>query len=217
MLCCTRDFFETSLYDKHLFSLPTTTVIQQTYAYSSNATKLAIIIRVLTSDLTSLSSLSFIRRRCKAKDICGHEIIREVAYCYTEGSFCQTWIDGQVKKNTVENRANYYQTATAVRPHALHKDPIPANPNRRESNSISNDYYSYYGKTTKSPESTPQTFSCGFPMVRNKPKNYLWGMLRIIGGKTARKGQWPWQVVILNRFKVNKYLHMVGESLFYGN
>lgn len=40
-------------------------------------------------------------------------------------------------------------------------------------------------------------------MVRDKPKkNSIPNMLRIIGGKTSRRGQWPWQVAILNRFKV---------------
>jgi hypothetical protein len=27
-------------------------------------------------------------------------------------------------------------------------------------------------------------------------------LLRIIGGRPAQKGRWPWQVAILNRFKV---------------
>ena len=50
------------------------------------------------------------------------------------------------------------------------------------------------------PEYAPQNINCGIPSVRNS-KGRLWNMLRIIGGKTARRGQFPWQVVILNRDK----------------
>lgn len=74
-------------------------------------------------------------------------------------------------------------------------------------NAINNDYY--YGRTgntikNRVSEYSPQNFKCGLSTIRNKPKNNLWDMLRIIGGRTSRKGQWPWQVVILNKFKVQK-------------
>lgn len=129
-------------------------------------------------------------------------MIREAAYCYTEGSFCQTWIDGQVKRNAVEQKpVNIaYQQTNAIRPYREQQ-------HRREtiSNAITNDFYPNSGRNfhNRIAEYLPQNFKCGLPTIRNKPKNYLWGMLRIIGGKTARKGQWPWQVAILNRFKVN--------------
>lgn len=78
--------------------------------------------------------------------------------------------------------------------------------NRRETNAISDNYQvatttvaNHYAKQTEQ----SQNYRCGVPTIRNKPKHYLWGMLRIIGGKTARRGQWPWQVAILNRFKVS--------------
>lgn len=33
-------------------------------------------------------------------------------------------------------------------------------------------------------------------------------MLRIIGGRVVRKGSYPWQVAILNRFKVTIEFHL---------
>lgn len=38
----------------------------------------------------------------------------------------------------------------------------------------------------------------------NSPGNHdMWFLLRIIGGRPARSGKWPWQVLLLNRHKVN--------------
>lgn len=55
-------------------------------------------------------------------------------------------------------------------------------------------------------------YRCGLPAVRNRPagrNQHLWNMVRILGGKAARKGQWPWQVAILNRNRE----HFCGGTL----
>lgn len=46
---------------------------------------------------------------------------------------------------------------------------------------------------------------CG--IVKNITKEDTWNRLRIIGGRPAFPGSWPWQVAVLNRFKViiNKF------------
>lgn len=59
---------------------------------------------------------------------------------------------------------------------------------------------------------TINNYKCGLPTIRNKPagrNQQLWNMVRILGGKTARKGQWPWQVAIMNRF----HEHFCGGTL----
>ncbi|KAL1401299.1 hypothetical protein pipiens_006721 [Culex pipiens pipiens] len=118
-------------------------------------------------------------KRCKVPTMCGNDIIREVAYCYTEGSFCEEWIGHH---------------------HLGHSQSARSRSDADQENAIQ----SFGGGGRRSflqPEYMPQELNCGLPMVRNKPKKYLYNMLRIIGGKTSKRGQWPWQVAILNRFK----------------
>lgn len=45
----------------------------------------------------------------------------------------------------------------------------------------------------------------------------MYNMLKIIGGKAARKGEWPWQVAIFNRYKVRYkffYLKTVNNNFY---
>ncbi|KAL7035117.1 hypothetical protein ACKWTF_008233 [Chironomus riparius] len=138
-------------------------------------------------------------KKCRphARQICSNDIIREVAYCYTEGSFCEEWISTQITKlNGVETTTRVTTTVptTTIRsPRASRRTESPL------SNSISN----FYGpgkrknKTSLS-DNRAQNFQCGFPSIRNKNSDFT---LKIIGGKVARRGAWPWQVAILNRYK----------------
>lgn len=51
-------------------------------------------------------------------------------------------------------------------------------------------------------KSTPGTAQCGVaPAIANRKKP-MSHMLKIIGGRVVRRGSYPWQVAILNRFKV---------------
>lgn len=154
-------------------------------------------------------------RRCKNPSICGKEVIREIAYCYTEGSFCQKWIDGNVQK-IVENKPTpdpvvpQQSNAIASRPqtNSLRPNREPSRPQSRQdtsSNAITNEVFGF-GTKPQPPEIN--NYKCGLPTVRNKPKHKVWNMVRILGGKSARKGQWPWQVLILNRYKVN-YAYLI--------
>ncbi|OAD61317.1 Coagulation factor X [Eufriesea mexicana] len=40
---------------------------------------------------------------CKKPGICGHNMIRESAYCYVEGSFCQRWIHRKIRGSREED------------------------------------------------------------------------------------------------------------------
>lgn len=138
-------------------------------------------------------------KKCRphAKNICGNDIIREVAYCYTEGSFCQEWITSQyhqVAKNQIEIH---------TKPPKTKKPKVERRTESPLSNSVSQNFYSNSNKPKVNwqPEFKPQNFQCGFPSIRNKGSDF---MLKILGGKISRRGQWPWQVVILNRFKVSR-------------
>ena len=120
-------------------------------------------------------------KKCRphARQICGNDIIREIAYCYTEGSFCEEWISSQISKiGAVE---------ASTRP--------PKVPRRTESpltNAVSQNFYGSNGssgskrKNKLNLESKPQNFQCGFPSIRNKNNDFA---LKIIGGKTSRRAQ----------------------------
>ncbi|XP_062541695.1 uncharacterized protein LOC134209702 [Armigeres subalbatus] len=147
-------------------------------------------------------------KRCKIPSICSNDIIREVAYCYTEGSFCEEWIGNQLYQNNKPQQTPTAAIATTTpkstkpaRSQAL--QPYQATGRARsdfQDNSIAEQPPANRREFLQ-PEYMPQELTCGIPSVRGKPKKYLYNMLRIIGGKTSRRGQWPWQVAILNRFK----------------
>ncbi|XP_061392951.1 uncharacterized protein LOC133328397, partial [Musca vetustissima] len=126
-------------------------------------------------------------KKCRVREQCGREVLREIAYCYTEGSFCQQWLQAQVQKIPA-----YELRPSATRRRDISDDgPI--------SNSIVSDFI-MNGKGYRGPEYTPMKLKCGIAPIRSNKRN-MYNMLKIIGGKAARKGEWPWQVAIFNRFK----------------
>ena len=49
----------------------------------------------------------YANRWCKKPGICGRDVIRESAYCYVEGSFCQKWIHRKIRaSHEDENQGN---------------------------------------------------------------------------------------------------------------
>ncbi|XP_032598940.1 uncharacterized protein LOC6557425 [Drosophila grimshawi] len=139
-------------------------------------------------------------KKCRIREQCGREVLREIAYCYTEGSFCQQWLQTQVQKMPAYDSRPRPGTATRPVPgtatamRRMHTEPASASLSKNDVNVIMN------GKGYRGPEYTPLKLQCG--LLRNRPRNNnMYNMLKIIGGKTARKGAWPWQVAIINRFK----------------
>lgn len=137
-------------------------------------------------------------KKCRphAKHICGNDVIREIAYCYTEGSFCEEWIHSQITKlNTVESKTTTTTTTKAPRT-SRRRTESPL------SNAISPNFYGNSIGNKKKDKMLDnykaQNIQCGFPSIRNKNTDFN---LKIIGGKVARRGAWPWQVAILNRYK----------------
>ncbi|XP_030570030.1 uncharacterized protein LOC115769378 [Drosophila novamexicana] len=129
-------------------------------------------------------------KKCRISEQCGREVLREIAYCYTEGSFCQQWLQTQVQKvPAYESRPG---PVTAMR--RMHTEPAAAAGalSRNDVNVIMS------GKGYRGPEYSPLKLHCGLPRSGHRS---MYNMLKIIGGKAARKGEWPWQVAIFNRFK----------------
>ncbi|KAM0728427.1 Serine protease 1 [Formica fusca] len=111
-------------------------------------------------------------RWCRKPGICGRDVIRESAYCYVEGSFCQRWIHRKIRGSHEEDGEN------------LVLDEFELNPNTVDS---------------FAPEKNSNTWKCG---VANSHKSArLSYFMRIIGGRPTTPGSWPWQVAVLNRFR----------------
>lgn len=138
-------------------------------------------------------------KKCRphAREVCGSDVIREIAYCYTEGSFCEEWISSQISKigalNTIET-----PKSTTKAPKTTRRTESPL------MNSVSQNFYGSNAnsgsrrKQKQNSDYKPQNLQCGFPSIRNKNNDFA---LKIIGGKTSRRAAWPWQVAILNRYK----------------
>lgn len=144
-------------------------------------------------------------KKCRphARHICGNDVIREIAYCYTDGSFCEEWIHSQITRlNSIDSKTSTTTTTTTTTTRS------PRGSRRRTesplSNTISPNFYGSSYTANKRKDKAyldyykPQNFQCGFPSIRNKNTDFT---LKIIGGRVSRKGAWPWQVAILNRYK----------------
>ncbi|XP_034481725.1 uncharacterized protein LOC117787336 [Drosophila innubila] len=133
-------------------------------------------------------------KKCRVSEQCGREVLREIAYCYTEGSFCQQWLQTQVQKAPVyETRPGPGSSSGhggALR--RMHTEPGAGTLSKNDVNVIMS------GKGYRGPEYSPLKLHCG--IARNGQRS-VYNMLKIIGGKSAKKGEWPWQVAILNRYK----------------
>lgn len=125
------------------------------------------------------------------KEICGNAVLREVAFCYTEASFCEEWIVRQMYSSVLE------------KPHQTPPENLLANAVAANRNPSS--LYQERKLPVRLSVSTiaPPTGQCGIAAVTRGRKLPASHMLRIIGGKVVRRGSYPWQVAILNRFKVH--------------
>lgn len=52
---------------------------------------------------------SVLIRWCKKPGICGRDVIRESAYCYVEGSFCQKWINRTIRNHKKDGESKYLE------------------------------------------------------------------------------------------------------------
>ena len=123
-------------------------------------------------------------KACRFPMVCGNNAVTEEAYCYRENSQCESW----------------YKSGKSL--DISNEDGFPLRTEIDNLNSVSSNI-------GIKPE--PQDFSgtCG---IRNpnigkpgpdgfpKTTDIAWA-LRIIGGREAEPGRWPWQIVLLNKYR----------------
>lgn len=111
-------------------------------------------------------------KRCEMALVCGNSLIQEDALCYVKGSICEKLYN---RKKRREEEKKKKKKKRKKKEHSLDSDIKEIKNQDKYANSSS--------------------VSCGVVET-----NY--GLsLRIIGGQNALKGKWPWQVVILDKYK----------------
>ncbi|KAK3878927.1 hypothetical protein Pcinc_016470 [Petrolisthes cinctipes] len=124
-------------------------------------------------------------RSCKYPLFCGGSVVHEEAYCYVEGSLCEKWY----------RRSSSSSSSTRPGPH---HNPPPSRDRHVTSLSPTSSTASmtnWPSQSTPTPSSSTLSGECGMSQVTQPP----WD-LKIIGGRPAQPGEWPWQVVILNKY-----------------
>ncbi|CAH0627104.1 unnamed protein product [Chrysodeixis includens] len=117
------------------------------------------------------------RRHCLRRAICGRQVVKQSAYCYMEGSYCHLWIRSRMQRRKDPG----YKAAEPM------STPAPA----------------IHAEDTIA---TPAAPPCGRlgryrGSAAARLRQRMRDMVRIIGGRPAPPGKWPWQVAVLNRYK----------------
>lgn len=148
-------------------------------------------------------------KKCRpyARHICGNDVIREIAYCYTEGSFCEKWINEQMSK--IDQAPIKTTTTRRTTTKSTTRTPKTESPLM---NAVSQNFQRPMGgkrrKSKQNNEIKTQNFQCGFPSIRNKNSDFL---LKIIGGRTARRGQVRLEnISCLLNVQLSHFIHTVA-------
>ncbi|XP_047020521.1 transmembrane protease serine 12 [Helicoverpa zea] len=116
------------------------------------------------------------RRQCLKPSLCGRQIVRQSAYCYMEGSYCHLWIRARLQRR--KDPGQVIESLSTPAP-AIHPEDSRASPPLPPCGKL--------GRYRGSPSAR----------LRQRMRD----MVRIIGGRPAPPGKWPWQVAVLNRYK----------------
>ncbi|KAL4706521.1 hypothetical protein ACJJTC_015719 [Scirpophaga incertulas] len=118
------------------------------------------------------------RRYCRKRSICGRKVYRQSAYCYFEGSYCHHWIRSKLQWRK-DPGIGYKLSESISDPPTISDHTRVLSPASLECGRLGR----YRGSTAA------------------RIKYRMRDMVRIIGGRPSPPGKWPWQVVVLNRFK----------------
>jgi len=140
-------------------------------------------------------------RTCKFTVMCGASEVHEEAYCYTEGDDChKLFMAGQPLSQIEayrEGRLDLNGESKPERPQHEHRGRPPAAPSlegrRREQEAQNAQMAAKHAQCGVRDEIAPSS-----PHIKTSPPSWA---LKIIGGREASRGHWPWQVALVNQYK----------------
>ena len=121
-------------------------------------------------------------KTCRFPAMCGRVTVTEEAYCYSKGSQCETWYKAG-KDLDISDEIGFKLNTDAVKKPV--PAPVPSPPKQKLA-----DFKSQCGRREQDQNSNATPYA----------KDIAWA-LRIIGGREAKPGRWPWQVVLLNKYR----------------
>ncbi|XP_015605863.1 plasminogen isoform X2 [Cephus cinctus] len=116
-------------------------------------------------------------RLCRKPGVCRLGIIRESAYCYVEGSFCQRWIHRRIRGSQEDDTDDSDLDKFELNPEGVDG---PAG-------------------SVATGLDLEASWKCGLASTGKSSR--LSYFTRIIGGRPTAPGSWPWQVAVLNRYR----------------
>ena len=118
-------------------------------------------------------------KSCRFPLVCGSVKVTEEAYCYREGSQCEAWYKAG-KSLDIGDEEGFTLKKKLDVPNTLE---TPSKPTKRFQ-----DYQAQCGVRLTHKQYNSQTSDIALA-------------LRIIGGRESKPGRWPWQIVILNKYR----------------
>ena len=116
-------------------------------------------------------------KACRFPMVCGNNEVTEEAYCYKEKSQCESWYKAGKSLDITD------------------EEGFPLVNEQSKFNSLGNKFENINIKDYSG--------QCGVRNPTNIPPksgDIAWA-LKIIGGREADRGRWPWQIVILNKYR----------------
>ena len=135
-------------------------------------------------------------KACRFPLVCGNNEVTEEAYCYREGSQCEVWYKAGKSLDITDEEGFPLLGKGELASGTGGINSLAAGGRQRNKQRPKfKDYSATCGLRSSRPANFPPRASAG-----GGASDIAWA-LRIIGGRESEPGRWPWQIVILNKYR----------------